>query len=135
MTYSREKLISLRSLINKAAEHLSDEEALSGIELYPVWKYPEHYEKDQRVREGNKLYRVIQSHDSQADWQPSQTPALFAEVGLPGEITVWKQPLGAEDAYRLGAKVYYPDKGDPVYENDLDYNVYPPDVAGWHIVI
>ena len=49
--------------------------------------------------------------------------------------TVWKQPTGAQDVYRLGDKVHYPTKDDPVYVSTIDYNVYSPDTYGWELVI
>ena len=33
-----------------------------------------------------------------------------------------------------GDKVHYPTAEDPVYQSDMDYNVYAPDVYGWHLV-
>ena len=131
---SREKAYALRELIEKAAISLDDTDALEAVELFPAWAPGVEYTVDQRIRYGDKLYRVVQAHTSQADWTPDKTPALFTEVAKPGEIPVWKQPTGAHDAYRIGAKVHYPGKADPIYENDVDYNVYAPDVQGWHAV-
>lgn len=110
---------------------LSDETALEAIELFPAWVMDTWYEKGVRLRYGGKLYRVEQAHTSQADWLPDLTPALYTEVAEPGEIPVWRQPTGAQDAYRIGDKVHYPDEDGPVYVNTVDYNVYAPDVYGW----
>jgi hypothetical protein len=44
---------------------------------------------------------------------------------------VWRQPTGAQDAYRLGDKVHYPDKEGPVWGSTIDYNTYQPGVYGW----
>lgn len=52
-------------------------------------------------------------------------------VGKPGEIPVWKQPTGAQDAYNTGDKVHYPDADGPVYESIVDNNVWNPDTYGW----
>lgn len=54
-------------------------------------------------------------------------------VAKPGEITVWVQPTGAQDAYRIGDKVYFPNKGDLIYICTYDYNTYAPNVYGWEI--
>ena len=131
---TREKALALRRLIEQAAVSLSDEDALGGVELFPAWVIDAFYEKGIRLRYGDKLYRVEQTHTSQADWLPDQTPALYTEVAKPGEIPVWRQPTGAQDAYMAGDKVHYPDKDGPVYVSIVDSNVWEPGVYGWEVV-
>ena len=123
----------LRKLIERAAISLSDEDALGGVELFPAWAADTSYELGVRVRYGDKLYRCEQAHTSQSDWIPPDTPALWTEVAKPGEIPVWKQPTGAQDAYMTGDKVHYPEKDSPVYVSIVDNNVWSPDVYGWEM--
>ena len=130
---SRERAYALRQMIEKAAVSLADEDALTAVELFPAWAANVEYAVDQRVRYGDKLYRVVQAHTSQAGWTPDLTPALWTEVALPGEIPVWKQPTGAQDAYMTGDKVHYPDADGPVYVSTVDNNVWAPDVFGWEL--
>lgn len=129
----QEKARRLRPLIEKAAESLSDEDALEAVELFPAWATGVSYTADERVSYADKLYRCVQSHTSQADWTPDATPALWTEVAKPGEIPVWKQPTGAQDAYMAGDKVHYPGKDDPVYISTVDNNVWSPDTYGWEL--
>lgn len=129
----REHAYNLRKLLHKAAAGLSDEDALDGIELFPFWKVLTDYTRGIRVRYGDKLYRCEQTHTSQEGWEPDKTPALWTEVAQPGEIPVWRQPSGAQDAFRIGAKVWYPEKNTTVYISTLDYNTYPPDIYGWEV--
>lgn len=124
----------LRPLIEKAAVSLPDEDALEAVELFPVWQTDTAYTAGIRVRYGDKLYKCVQAHTSQAAWTPDVTPALWTEVAEPGEIPVWKQPTGAQDSYMTGDKVHYPTKDDAVYESTMDYNVYEPTVYGWRLV-
>ncbi len=124
----------LRALIEKAAVSLDDEDAVEGVELFPAWQPGTTYTADQRIRHGLKLYRCVQGHTSQEGWEPDKTPALWTEVAKPGEIPVWKQPTGAQDAYKIGDKVHYPTKEDPVYISVADNNVWPPDAYGWEKV-
>lgn len=133
MNLTWETLNRIRNLIYKASASLSDTDALNGIELFPAWKAETAYEAQQRVRYNGKLYRCEQAHTSQANWTPDATPALWTEVAEPGTIPVWKQPTGAQDAYRLGDKVKYPDENGPVYVCTIDYNIYAPNVAGWEL--
>ncbi len=129
----REHAYKLREMVHKSSAFLDDEDALEAVELFPAWKSDTAYAADERIRSGEKLYRCVQAHTSQADWTPDVTPALWAEVAKPGEIPVWKQPSGAQDAYRIGDKVHYPTADDPVYICTSDYNVYAPDVFGWEL--
>lgn len=127
----RNKTMKLRAFIEKASVSLADEDALEAVELFPAWAADTEYTLNQRIRYADKLYKCVQAHTSQADWTPPDTPALWTEVPKPGEIPVWRQPTGAQDAYMTGDKVHYPDKDGPVYRSIMDYNTYAPDVYGW----
>ena len=129
----QEKARKLRPLIVKASASLPDEDALNGIELFSAWQTDHAYAVDERVRYGDKLYRCVQAHTSQADWTPDQTPALWTEVAAPGEIPVWRQPTGAQDAYQKGDKVHYPTAEDEIWISTTDNNVWQPGVYGWEI--
>ena len=122
----QEKARALRPLIEKAAISLSDEDALGCVELFPAWEADVAYTADERIRYQDKLYRCVQAHTSQADWTPDATPALWTEVARPGEIPVWKQPTGAQDAYNKGDKVWYPDAAGDIYVSTIDGNVWSP---------
>ena len=117
----------LRELIVKAAISLSDEDALEGIELFPAWESGKAYAVGDRIRYIDTLYKCVQAHTSQDDWTPDITPALWTEVSI-DEWPEWKQPQGAHNAYRIGAKVSHNDKH---WINEMDYNIYEPGVAGW----
>ena len=133
MMLSAAKIRKLRAMIEKAAASLADDDALEAVELFPAWKPDTAYAADERIRSGEKLYRCVQAHTSQADWTPDAAPALWTEVARPGEIPVWKQPSGAQDAYQKGDRVRYPDESGPVYESLTDGNVWPHDAypEGW----
>ena len=133
MMLSAAKIRKLRAMIEKAAASLADDDALEAVELFPAWAVGKAYAIDDRIRSGDKLYRCVQAHTSQADWTPDATPALWTEVARPGEIPVWKQPSGAQDAYQKGDRVRYPDEAGAVYESLTDGNVWPPDAypEGW----
>ena len=123
----RSKVLSLRSLIEKASASLTDEDAINGVELFKHWSVGIRLKKDERVEHKGYLYRVEQEHTTQADYPPDTTPALFTRIAFPGEILPWKRPTGAQDSYMTGDKVYYPDVGDPIYQSNHDYNVYSPE--------
>ena len=123
----RSKVLSLRNMIEKASASLSDEDALTAVELFRPWSVGIEVTVGERLRYGTDLYRVEQSHTTQANWTPDITPALYTKVAEPGQILPWKRPTGAQDSYMTGDKVYYPDIGDPVYQSNHDYNTYSPE--------
>lgn len=127
----REHVYKIREMMHKAAVSLSDTDALTAVELFPAWQADTLYRADERLRYGDKLYRVVQDHTSQADWTPDLTPALYTEVAEPGTIPVWRQPTGAQDAYMMGDKVRYPDEEGDVWVSTVDNNVWEPGVYGW----
>lgn len=61
---------------------LNDNEAFRVKSLYPDFtecigkQLPAGF----RLQNGGKLYKVIQAHTAQADWKPSETPALYGLV-------------------------------------------------------
>lgn len=132
----RSELFKIREMIEKASASLPDADAIEAAELFPTWAVDVDYSVGERVQYDGKLYKVVQAHTSQADWTPPLVPALFTEVAKPGEIPVWKQPTGAQDAYNKGDKVWYPDVNTTVYESVIDSNVWSPNdyPQGWKVV-
>ena len=126
----RYHLEKLRALIRKAAENLSDTDALEGVELFPPWAPDTDYTRGQRIRYGDLLYRLIpETHRSQEDWPPDLVPAVWARIDDPDEEwPEWRQPLGSEDAYPAGAKVSH---NGMHWTSDLDANIWEPGVYGW----
>lgn len=129
----REHAYKLREMLHKASASLPDEDALEAVELFPAWAVGAAYAVGQRIRYGDRLYRAVQAHTSQEGWEPPTVPALFTEVAKPGEIPVWRQPTGAQDAYNTGDLVHYPDADGPVYRSTIDNNVWSPEAypKGW----
>lgn len=130
------KAYKLRQRIVEASVSLPDEDAIEAVELFENWKPGQDYIVGKRLRYIDKLYKVNQAHTSQSDWTPDITPALYTEVAKPGEIPVWRQPTGAQDAYNTGDKVHFPTASDPVYESTIDNNVWSPTdyPQGWQLV-
>ena len=120
---------ALRAMIEKAAVSLSDEDAVSAVELFPEWSAAEHYDADVRVRYGGVLYRCLQAHDAQAGWSPEAAPSLWAKVLIPDPevIPEWEQPEST-NPYMKGDKVTHNGK---TWVSDLDGNVWEPGVYGW----
>lgn len=128
---TRSEAYKLRALIEQAAASLPDEDALEGIPLFPAWVVGKKYtEQTDRVAYDGKLYRCVQSHTSQSDWTPDIVPALWTEVSA-DEWPEWRQPEGAHNAYKIGAKASYDGKH---WICTADNNIYAPGVYGWDLV-
>lgn len=99
------------------------------LELFSDWAYPVAYKAGQMRKFGGKLYKCLQGHTSQADWQPDKAVSLWTVAADPQEQwPAWSAPLGAHDAYKLGDKVAYHDKH---WISETDANVWEPGLYGW----
>ena len=128
---TRAEAIAYRDKIETAASTMTDETALTAVELFPMWAIGKAYAVNDRVRYNGALYKCIQAHTSQSDWMPSDTPALWKTVSI-DEYPEWVQPTGAHDAYDKGDKVSYNGKR---YVCIIDANTYAPDVYGWEVTV
>jgi len=114
------------------AQDLPDEEALQNQSLYPFWEVGIQVvvgEKRQDMNPGLSevwLWKCLQAHTTQADWQPKDTPALWVRVGYDDEILDWVQPTGGRDAYNTGDKVKH---NGFVWTSKIDANVWEPTEA------
>ncbi len=108
---SIEKARALRALIEKAAVSLDDDDALEAVELFPAWAIGKAYATDERIRYGEKLYRCVQAHTSQADWTPDAAPALWTEVAKPGQGDTPGNPIPYSGNMALISGKYYAQDG------------------------
>lgn len=126
----RSKVLSLRSLIEKAVVSLDDTDALDAVELFEHWAADTAYEAAVRVSYENKLYKCVQAHTSQEGWEPPDTPALWTEVAKPGQGDTPDNPIPYNNNMELVKDKYYSqdgvvyicirDTGIPVYNNLAD---------------
>lgn len=114
------------------AGSLTDEQRESINNIYPTWAVDTAYTEGDVVNYDNNLYKVVQSHTSQADWLPTDTPAIYTpylnvtvetDEGEVEIINDFKQPTGGHDAYQKGDKVMLNGK---TYVSTIDNNVYRP---------
>ena len=108
---------------------IEDETALRMVEYYPA-PGAASYAAGDRIQYNGKLYKCLQAHTAQADWNPVAAPSLWAEV-LAGQdgtaIGDWVQP-DSTNPYMRGDKVIHNGK---TYESSIDNNVWEPGVYGW----
>ena len=129
----------LRKALQIFAESLTDEQAMEVVSVYDPWQVGKAYSIGDFLTYGKngvgdpQLYKVAQTHTSQADWTPDNTASLYTAIGLDDSgYPVWSQPTGAHDAYSKGDIVNY---NGILYESLIDGNVYSPDTypAGWAV--
>ena len=77
---------------------ITDNEALTFTDMYPAFDevIGKPLEAGFKLQYGGKLYKVIQAHTAQADWKPSETPALFGKpCGNAGRPDTVRADVGA----------------------------------------
>ena len=109
----QDKARQLRPLLVKASASLSDEDALEALELYDRWAPETEYSADKRLQHEGGLYRVRQSHRSQAIYPPGSpgTEALYAKVERPGQGDSPANPIPYEGNLELYEGKYYAQDG------------------------
>ena len=110
------------------------ETASNHKDLFKEWTSNANYNDKQIVRYEDVLYKVIQSHVSQDDWKPTNTPSLYEPLILNNSgYPLWNKPSGSHDAYNTGDIVDY---NGTLYKSLIDSNIYSPDEypSGWEIV-
>ena len=119
----------MRRLIEALAEYLKDEEAVQMPELFRRWDGAEHYQKDQRVRYGDILYRCLQEPQAEPGWNPADAPSLWARVLIedPNTTPEWVQP-NSVNGYSMGDGVVHRGK---IWVSQYDNNCWEPGVFGW----
>jgi len=117
------------------AQAMAYEQALPANDLIDIspllrpWK-PGLHQAGEVVTHDGAPYRCAQTHDSTGnpDWTPDTTPALWAPYHATdaAHALPWQAPTGAQDAYKRGEWMVWPD--GKRYECAADSAVWGPDV-------
>lgn len=126
------KVKSFRSKVEAASQTIADENVESCVALFPHWDEESEYEVGYRVQYDGVVYKCIQAHSAQAQWNPVDAPSLWAKVlaGIEDIIAEWVQP-DSTNPYMTGDKVTFNGK---TYESTVDNNVWSPATYGWREV-
>ena len=126
---TRAKAKQLRQLIEQLAVTLDDETALTGIELFPIWTIDRAYAIGDKVQRNGKLWRCLQAHTSQIDWEPENVASLWTEIceshaGTLEDPIPYNGNMALESGkyYSQNSKIYRctRDTVNPVYNALLD---------------
>ena len=130
-SYLKEARI-LREAMDVAMKILTDEQALHAVAIYPLWRSDGEYQKDDRVRYGDVLYKCLTPHTAQPSWTLTDAPSLWAKVLVSdtGAPLPWEQPEST-NPYMKGDKVTHKEQ---TWVSTIDNNVWEPGVYGWEVV-
>ena len=117
----------------QAAEMMAVATVFPAYEIGKKYKAKDVFSYGVNGVEDPQLYQVLQEHTSSETWPPDISPSLYKAIGVTEEgYPEWAQPLGASDAYNTGDIVSY---NGVLYKSIMDGNAWPPDVAGWEVVL
>lgn len=105
---------------------VDDRTALRMKDFYPEWVSGATYEPGFKACHDGKLWRVRQSHTSQAGWEPEKNLSLWEQVNETYGGTI-DDPVPYEGNMTLIAgKYYYQDNVIYLCDRDTDIPVYQP---------
>lgn len=129
MSSAVEQAKIIHAAMQTMARTAPDEVVLSVPTAFDAWAADTAYEVGDVRRYDYTLYRCLTAHTSQEPWRPDISPSLWVRIDDPSiEWPDWVQPVGATDAYPMGAKVSHNGKH---WVSDVDSNVWEPGVAYW----
>ena len=124
----------IRAAMTRAGEFLTDEQALSSVEIYPTLK-----DDGSLVKAGTRINWNGQLKRAAVDlWDttlnnPDNATALWEDIKYTGEYREIPETITAGLAFALGERGWW--KG-VLYESLMAANVYTPDQypSGWKVV-
>ena len=122
----------MRAFLEALANFLADNEALEAVELFQTWRSDGSYQRGLRVQHQGVLYRCLQDHQAQQEWNPVDAPSLWARVLIddPNSAPAWIQP-DSTNPYAKGDRVMHRGR---VWVSLVADNVWEPGVYGWEEV-
>ena len=120
----RSEALKLRGIIEQAVESLDNNTALEAVTLFRKWQVGLTVSEGERLQYGDKLYKVITAHTTQADWIPDAAVSLFEVVnathaGTADDPIPYNGNMALENGkYYIQNDVIYlctRDTGNPVY--------------------
>ena len=122
----------LREMIETAIQFVDDRAALGFVALHPAWSPKKaEYAAGLRLRYRDRLYRVLQDHESQEAWNPEEATTLFEPVRLEEKASDEAEQTGP---YMMGDRAVFDGK---TYASLIDNNIwtYEEYPQGWIEVV
>ena len=70
----------MRPIVERAAQSLDDNTALTAVSLYPKWTPDTTYPGGYKDHRGGSLYRCTQEHTALTGWEPENAAALWEQI-------------------------------------------------------
>ena len=108
------------NIFNEAAQSIA-------VSTTPAWSPNGSYLIDDIRSYNDTVWLCIQNNTPNGDlnWSPDKAFSLWVRTWASDTIPIWKQPLGAHDAYRLGQGVYHTPT-DRIWVSDVNANAFEP---------
>lgn len=94
------------NFIRSSRKTADDQTAVKAMAFYPYWEEGMEVSIGDRLQYGGKLYNVIQSHTTQADWTPDITPAIYTLIDVERAGTI-EDPIPAVAGMEYEYGKYY----------------------------
>ena len=125
----------VETLIESIKDELTDEQASTIVEYYPVWASGEQYLAGDRVRYLDGFYKCLQQHMSQEGWTPVDAQSLWTAIidaSAPDSdpYPEWVQPEST-NPYQIGDRVSH---NGLHWVSTVDGNVWEPGIYGWDLI-
>jgi hypothetical protein len=137
MAKRHDAALRIKPVLQKGAQSLGDEDALTIKTLYPEWETGVEYTARKKVMRNGTLYRCLQAHTSQAGWAPELSPALWTAIDEEHKGTI-NDPIPYNGNMALENGKYYSQDGVVYYCNRDTVNpVYSPlkDLVGLFVEV
>lgn len=106
-----EQAQEIRTSIDNVTVALADADAAENPMLFLPWEVGIEYAVGDRRRHDDKVYKCLQAHTSQADWEPPVVPALWVIVNVSSPGTI-DDPIPASRGMEYEYGKYYLDPED-----------------------
>lgn len=113
----KEIVKALKKMAEQAVVEQDDESALENVELFPSWEsmIGKEVKQGERYYYDKALWKVVQTHTAQADWNPRVAVSLFTQVvkseGGDSEVGTLEDPIPFSLNMELVEGRYYLDEG------------------------
>ena len=101
----------IRTSIDNVTGTMADDDAAKNPMLFLPWETDTKYEVGDRRRHDGKVYKCLQAHTSQADWEPPAVPALWVVINTSSPGTI-DDPIPAARGMEYTYGLYYTDSED-----------------------
>ena len=89
---------------------VDDNTALRMVEFYPEWSAGQTYTAGYKAQRGGKLWRCLQAHTAQTEWEPENAASLWTEICENHDGTLY-DPIPYNGNMALTEGLYYTQGG------------------------